>query len=111
MQEPDPSPRDTISDCVKGADRDTGDSRSEATNCVIKNKDQLPRATKPKKRKRCTVCRSKALTNMVCKCGVVVCLTHRYPDSHRCTFDQRSEDLMRLQKAMPAVAPPKLESF
>ena len=67
---------------------------------------------KPKKKtksKRCVVCRCKNWTNIICKCGKVVCMSHRYADKHNCGYDHASDDLKVLEKSLEFTPAQKLE--
>ena len=64
---------------------------------------------KKKSRTRCTVCRKKNLTNMKCKCGEIVCMTHRFPDSHKCTFNHALYEKALLRDNLQKVVASKME--
>lgn len=53
---------------------------------------------------RCALC-NKALKMMsvVCKCGSVFCLKHRYPESHSCTFDYKANAKLAISAANPKI--------
>lgn len=40
---------------------------------------------------RCTCCRKKlgVASTYTCKCSLVFCASHRYPEEHTCTFDHK----------------------
>ncbi len=40
------------------------------------------------------------LTGLQCKCGLVFCGLHRYPDEHDCTFDFKGHDRKKLAKEL-----------
>ena len=49
---------------------------------------------KKKKKKRCAhkKCNRKLnLTDMKCRCDYVYCAHHRYPETHNCSWDPKSE--------------------
>ncbi len=57
---------------------------------------------------KCIVCNKRlALLPFKCKCGVVTCVKHKWPE-HECTFDYRAEGLERLKKDNPRIASEKL---
>ena len=58
---------------------------------------------------RCIVCRKKNLTNMKCKCGQYVCMTHRFPDSHKCNFNHALYEKSLLRKNLQKVTASKME--
>ena len=65
---------------------------------------------KPKKKsKRCVVCKSKNWTNLICKCGQVVCMSHRYANAHSCKYDHASDDIKKLEKNLAFKPTSKLE--
>lgn len=65
-----------------------------------------------KNRKRCFECRKKVgLLGIECRCGYVYCGNHRYPDSHRCSFDFKEFDRSKLMKANQKVVADKVEMF
>ncbi|XP_069123735.1 AN1-type zinc finger protein 4-like [Argopecten irradians] len=67
---------------------------------------------KPKKKvtKRCFVCGKKTglATSYICRCGNNFCATHRYAESHECTFDYKTEGRKLLEQSNPVVNAPKL---
>ncbi|XP_033756479.1 AN1-type zinc finger protein 4-like [Pecten maximus] len=67
---------------------------------------------KPKKKvtKRCFVCGKKTglATSYICRCGNNFCATHRYAESHECTFDYKTEGRKLLEQSNPVVSAPKL---
>ena len=56
---------------------------------------------------RCCVCNKKirkGLSDVLrCKCLSNVCLQHRYPDQHNCSYDFRKENKSRLRRELPRV--------
>ncbi len=40
------------------------------------------------------------LMGLQCKCGLVFCALHRYPDEHDCTFDFKGHDRKNLAKEL-----------
>lgn len=69
-----------------------------------------PVKAKKKAAKRCYVCGKKTgiATSYQCRCGNNFCATHRYAESHDCTFDYKSEGRKLLEQNNPVVAAPKL---
>ena len=49
------------------------------------NKSQL-------KKQKCAICKKKHFIINICRCGKIVCLKHRYPDTHNCTFDFKNDE-------------------
>lgn len=42
------------------------------------------------------------------RCGNNFCATHRYAESHECTFDYKTEGRKLLEQSNPVVSAPKL---
>ena len=100
----------------KNSKKNMKDNENSSTSSIEGNSKQNlqtknVKSEKIKKRKRCIVCRSKAPTNIICKCGKLVCLSHRYADSHDCAFDEKTAHKNRLSKEMPKIEPEKLCKF
>ncbi|XP_071106630.1 AN1-type zinc finger protein 4-like [Haliotis cracherodii] len=69
-----------------------------------------PVKAKKKASKRCYVCAKKTglATSYQCRCGNNFCATHRYAESHDCTFDYKTEGRKLLEQNNPVVSAPKL---
>ncbi|XP_062598601.1 AN1-type zinc finger protein 4-like [Saccostrea cucullata] len=69
-----------------------------------------PVKSKKKAAKRCFVCGKKTglATSYICRCGNNFCATHRYAESHDCTFDYKTEGRKLLEQSNPVVSAPKL---
>ncbi|KAK8641357.1 hypothetical protein V6N13_010768 [Hibiscus sabdariffa] len=53
---------------------------------------------------RCLSCNKRVgLTGFKCRCGMVFCGVHRYPEQHACTFDFRGMGKQQIAKANPLV--------
>jgi hypothetical protein len=64
---------------------------------------------KQQKRPRCEQCSAKVgHQGFKCKCGGVYCSTHRYSDTHGCTYDHVAEERRRLQVLNPVVSSSKI---
>ncbi|XP_053547861.1 AN1-type zinc finger protein 4 isoform X2 [Bombina bombina] len=59
---------------------------------------------------RCHVCGRKTglATSYECRCGNNFCASHRYAETHRCTYDYKASGRRRLQDSNPIVSAPKL---
>ncbi|GAU45038.1 hypothetical protein TSUD_107330 [Trifolium subterraneum] len=67
---------------------------------------------KPMKQNRCMTCRKRVgLTGFKCKCGMMLCGTHRYPEQHDCEFDFKGLGKEQIAKANPVVKGEKLEKI
>ncbi|CAK7329357.1 unnamed protein product [Dovyalis caffra] len=61
---------------------------------------------------RCLTCRRRVgLTGFKCRCGMVFCGTHRYPEQHDCEFDFKSLGKEQIAKANPVVKGEKLQKI
>ncbi|KAM8774390.1 AN1-type zinc finger protein 4 isoform 2-T2 [Rhynchonycteris naso] len=71
---------------------------------------QAPIQTKKKTTKHCFVCGKKTglATSYECRCGNNFCASHRYAETHGCTYDYKSAGRRYLQEANPVVNAPKL---
>jgi len=103
--------------------RKTPDGRRSATKLrsskIHQHNTRLPSVQKEKrhppslngKRKpRCFSCAKKLgiATTYQCRCGSQFCASHRYPETHTCTYDYKSEGRKLLEKNNPVVTAPKL---
>ncbi|KAK3763454.1 hypothetical protein RRG08_053308 [Elysia crispata] len=71
---------------------------------------RLPPMKAKKKQKRCFLCGKKTglATSYQCRCGNNFCATHRYAESHDCSFDYKTEGRKLLEQSNPLVSAPKL---
>lgn len=59
---------------------------------------------------RCATCLKRVgLTGFKCKCGVMFCGTHRYPEKHGCSFDFKKVGREEIARANPVIKAEKLE--
>ncbi|XP_071419440.1 AN1-type zinc finger protein 4 isoform X1 [Pithys albifrons albifrons] len=65
---------------------------------------------KKKIAKHCFLCGKKTglATSYECRCGNNFCATHRYAETHTCTYDYKSAGRRYLQETNPIVSAPKL---
>ncbi|NXH09500.1 ZFAN4 protein, partial [Bucco capensis] len=65
---------------------------------------------KKKITKHCFLCGKKTglTSSYECRCGNNFCATHRYAETHTCTYDYKSAGRRYLQKTNPVVSAPKL---
>lgn len=61
--------------------------------------------------KRCNFCKKKSLVDVKCKCEGIFCITCRFPDVHKCTFDHKSESKKLLEKNNPVVVGNKVDKI
>ncbi|KAJ6661726.1 hypothetical protein lerEdw1_013248 [Lerista edwardsae] len=66
--------------------------------------------TKKKMAKHCFFCGKKTglATSYECRCGNNFCATHRYAETHTCTYDYKNAGRRFLQESNPVVSAPKL---
>ncbi|XP_006006967.1 AN1-type zinc finger protein 4 isoform X1 [Latimeria chalumnae] len=66
--------------------------------------------TKNKNTKHCFLCGKKTglATSYECRCGNNFCATHRYAETHDCTYDYKTAGRRYLQETNPVVSAPKL---
>ncbi|XP_047459446.1 AN1-type zinc finger protein 4 [Mugil cephalus] len=66
--------------------------------------------TKKKSSKHCFLCGKKTglATSYECRCGQNFCATHRYAETHDCSYDYKSAGRRFLQDANPLISAPKL---
>nr|XP_025140723.1 AN1-type zinc finger protein 4 isoform X2 [Bubalus bubalis] len=71
---------------------------------------KAPVQTKKKAAKHCFLCGKKTglATSYECRCGNNFCASHRYAETHSCTYDYKSAGRRYLQEANPVVNAPKL---
>ncbi|KAF9616926.1 hypothetical protein IFM89_032997 [Coptis chinensis] len=64
------------------------------------------------KKNRCFSCNKRVgLTGFKCKCGDCFCTTHRYPESHDCSFDFKASGRDAIAKSNPVIKAEKLVKF
>ena len=64
-------------------------------------KSKIKKKKKKKKKKRCAhgECKKKLkLTDMNCKCNKTFCSLHRLPETHKCSWNHKSIDEMKIYK-------------
>ncbi|XP_017319519.1 AN1-type zinc finger protein 4 [Ictalurus punctatus] len=71
---------------------------------------KAPLSSKTKTSKHCFLCGKKTglATSYECRCGNNFCSTHRYAETHNCTYDYKSAGRRFLQKSNPIISAPKL---
>ncbi|KAK8679762.1 hypothetical protein V6N13_145198 [Hibiscus sabdariffa] len=61
---------------------------------------------------RCLSCKKRVgLTGFKCRCGMVFCGIHRYPEKHACTFDFKGMGKEQIAKANPLIKGEKLQKI
>ncbi|KAF5727524.1 zinc finger A20 and AN1 domain-containing stress-associated protein 3 [Tripterygium wilfordii] len=69
-------------------------------------------AAATKRANRCTTCRRRVgLTGFKCRCEMVFCGTHRYPEQHACDFDFKGMGREQIAQANPLIKAEKLEKI
>ncbi|XP_029030821.1 AN1-type zinc finger protein 4 [Betta splendens] len=71
---------------------------------------KAPTGSKKKSSKHCFFCGKKTglATSYECRCGHNFCATHRYAETHDCTYDYKSAGRRFLQETNPLISAPKL---
>ncbi|XP_062926817.1 AN1-type zinc finger protein 4 isoform X1 [Mobula hypostoma] len=71
---------------------------------------KAPTQTKKKTTKHCFLCGKKTglATSYECRCGNNFCATHRYAETHECTYDYKTVGRKYLQETNPVISAPKL---
>nr|XP_033798236.1 AN1-type zinc finger protein 4 isoform X1 [Geotrypetes seraphini] len=71
---------------------------------------KAPIQAKKKTSKHCFLCGKKTglAASFECRCGNNFCASHRYAETHNCTYDYKSVGRRYLQEANPVVSAPKL---
>ncbi|KAM6916372.1 AN1-type zinc finger protein 4 [Xenentodon cancila] len=71
---------------------------------------KAPTGTKKKSSKHCFLCGKKTgvATSYECRCGHNFCATHRYAETHDCSFDYKTAGRRFLQENNPLISAPKL---
>ncbi|XP_030628185.1 AN1-type zinc finger protein 4 [Chanos chanos] len=71
---------------------------------------KAPVSSKKKNSKHCFLCGKKTglATSYECRCGNNFCSTHRYAETHDCTFNYKTAGRRFLQETNPVVSAPKL---
>uniref|UniRef100_A0A1A8RG71 Zinc finger, AN1-type domain 4 n=1 Tax=Nothobranchius rachovii TaxID=451742 RepID=A0A1A8RG71_9TELE len=71
---------------------------------------KAPVGTKKKSSKHCFLCGKKTglATSYECRCSHNFCATHRYPETHDCSYDYKSAGRRFLQETNPLISAPKL---
>ncbi|XP_026165045.1 AN1-type zinc finger protein 4 isoform X2 [Mastacembelus armatus] len=71
---------------------------------------KAPAGNKKKSSKHCFLCGKKTglATSYECRCGHNFCATHRYAETHDCTYDYKSAGRRFLQETNPLINAPKL---
>lgn len=71
---------------------------------------KTPTGSKKTSSKHCFLCGKKTglATSYECRCGQNFCATHRYAETHECTYDYKSAGRRFLQETNPLISAPKL---
>ncbi|XP_069836596.1 AN1-type zinc finger protein 4 [Dendropsophus ebraccatus] len=85
-----------------------GKSTVEATHLFPPVKSAV--RSKKKATKHCFLCGKKTglATSYECRCGNNFCATHRYAETHSCTYDYKTAGRRYLQETNPVITAPKL---
>ncbi len=88
--------------------KDLSQQPHSQANSPTKLPEDSASAPLAKKRNRCFACKKRlGLIPVACKCGMVTCIQHKWPD-HHCTYDYHAEAVERLTKDNPPVIAEKI---
>ncbi|WOL07959.1 zinc finger A20 and AN1 domain-containing stress-associated protein 6-like [Canna indica] len=74
--------------------------------------DQTEELCKKQPANRCLQCRKRVgLTGFKCRCGGTFCSSHRYSESHECSFDYKTAGREAIAKQNPVVKAEKIEKI
>ncbi|KAG6478933.1 zinc finger A20 and AN1 domain-containing stress-associated protein 9-like [Zingiber officinale] len=91
---------------VEGSSELDGPSEVKAVD------DQPEAACKKQLANRCAQCQKRVrLTGFKCRCGGTFCSSHRYYETHKCSFDYKTAGRERLAKENIVVKAEKLEKM
>ncbi|KAM4702923.1 AN1-type zinc finger protein 4 [Rhinophrynus dorsalis] len=93
-----------------GCIRTNGESIVEATHILPPVKTDF---RNKKTLKHCLLCGKKTglATSFTCRCGNNYCASHRYAETHNCTFDYKTTGRRCLEDANPVVSAPKIRKI
>jgi predicted nucleic acid binding AN1-type Zn finger protein len=57
---------------------------------------------------KCVVCKKKTIV-VQCKCEKQVCLLHRIPELHECSFDFKEHSRKQIEKSNPVIKSLKID--
>ncbi|KAL2331934.1 hypothetical protein Fmac_019515 [Flemingia macrophylla] len=84
-------------------------SSAAAVEAPLREAAEEARVSQPN---RCATCRRRlGLTGFKCRCGMMLCGTHRYPEQHACEFDFKGLGREQIAKANPVVKGEKLDKI
>ncbi|KAF5744840.1 zinc finger A20 and AN1 domain-containing stress-associated protein 3 [Tripterygium wilfordii] len=82
------------------------------TVSVAVKENEAAAVSSTKQANRCTTCRRRVgLTGFKCRCEMVFCGTHRYPEQHACGFDFKGMGREQIAQANPLIKAEKLEKI
>jgi len=74
-----------------------------------KSAETTPTSSPQKQKNRCDVCRKRVgLTGFDCRCGGLFCGSHRYSNTHDCSFDYKALGEQEIRKNNPVVKTEKV---
>lgn len=84
----------------------------DQTAAVEGKKEEKSAAAVQVQPNRCLACRKRVgLTGFKCRCGMVFCGAHRYPEKHDCGFDFKTLGKQQIAMANPVIKAQKLEKI
>ncbi|KAG5119880.1 hypothetical protein JHK82_034300 [Glycine max] len=84
----------------------------DPSSAVVDDAPRESEEVKAPQQNRCMTCRRRVgLTGFKCRCGMMLCGTHRYPEQHACEFDFKGMGREQIAKANPVVKGEKLDKI
>ncbi|CAO2827169.1 unnamed protein product [Amaranthus hypochondriacus] len=81
--------------------------KSEQKSAEISEVSEV--ACSKKAASKCGCCNKKVgIVSFKCRCGITFCGSHRYPETHNCSFDYKSSGRDAIAKANPVIVADKL---
>ena len=85
---------------------------ADPASAVVVDAPRAAEELKAPQQNRCMTCRRRVgLTGFKCRCGMMLCGTHRYPEQHACEFDFKGMGREQIAKANPVEKGEKLEKI
>ncbi|XP_035706429.1 uncharacterized protein LOC110845789 isoform X2 [Folsomia candida] len=99
-----PSGGTTVRNILSAGRRSTSGSNLGTSSTIQKKKKDIV---------RCAECRKRigVACRYQCRCGKLFCSTHRYAETHNCSYDYKSEGRRQLQEANPLIVANKVDKI
>jgi len=88
------------------------DTANAATVTTTTTTTTTSAAVVQKNKERCFKCNKRVgLLGFPCKCELVFCAAHRFPDSHACAFDHRNAAVKKIEADNPLIQAAKVSKI